>query len=87
MRAEVAEWKHQLVKAQRCITAMRSMTEINQELISMVPAQALVKTSTSANKENVAKETSANDADTDHVSLKSIKVSSVEYLTVQEFDK
>ena len=69
---------------------MRSMTEINQELIGMVPAQALVKTSTSANKENVAKETSANDASIDHVSavsLKSVKVSSVEYLTVQEFDK
>merc|ERR1719450_2033351 len=89
MREEIRLGKEELEKARRCSMALKLFSEINQDLLENVPQQALKKlvqspSSTaltdSAEKENVPTGKTTK-------SYPRVNVSTVSYLTVDEFEK
>merc|ERR1719195_1379041 len=47
MKEEVSAWRMELDKAKRCVAAMKTYSEINQEMLENIPPQALKKSSLS----------------------------------------
>merc|ERR1719348_911026 len=89
MREEIRLGKEELEKARRCSVALKLFSEINQDLLENVPQQALRKSvqspsstapTDSAEKENVPTGKTTK-------SCPRVNVSTVSYLTVDEFEK
>merc|ERR1719195_220363 len=47
MKEEVSAWRMELDKAKRCVAAMKTYSEINQEMLENIPPQALKKSAPS----------------------------------------
>merc|ERR1719225_874605 len=47
MKDEVSAWRMELDKAKRCVAAMKTYSEINQEMLENIPPQALKKSAPS----------------------------------------